>query len=914
VLHEPLETALGVRAFAHPVDIGGAGVSLDGGVTDDSRVGQALPAGTVTFFFSDVEGSTRLLRELGTEEYAHALGEHRRLLRASFAAHGGVEVDTQGDAFFVAFPTAPAALRAAAASLDALGGGRIRVRIGIHTGTPELTDEGYVGLDVHRAARIAACGHGGQVLVSATTAALVSGDRLRDLGEHRLSDLPGPERIYQLGDGAFPPLRSISSTNLPPPATPLVGRAGEVAEVAGMLARLDTRLLTLTGPGGTGKTRLALEVAADAASRYLHGVWWIPLAAVREPTRVIAAAAEALGASGSLDAEIGDRSMLLVLDNFEQVIDAAADLSELLAACPRLDLLVTSREPLHLSAERRYPVPPLDRDESVDLFVARGRDSGSEVEVDESVYGICARLDDLPLALELAAARLSVLSPAQILARLDQRLPLLSGGPRDLPARQRTLQATIDWSHELLGAEERDVFARLAVFRGGCALDAAEAVAGAGLDTLASLVDKSLVRHTDERYVLLETIREYALEKLEERDDAGAVGDLHARWFLDLAERAEPELTGPDQSAWLDRVSGEHENLRAALDRFLVAGDSESALRLGAALVVYWFVRGHYAEGRAWLDRSLAGVRGDDSPAIAKALWGAGFLGVLSGGGASASDALERGLAIARRVGDPSSAARCLAVLALLAFFGDDLETSRRLFEESIDAARDAGDVWCLADSLGTLASISALQGDLGSAAEAAGREGLAVAREAGDDQGVRMALFALALAALRRGDVATVAELGGEGLRISRAIGDPWFISYFHWLLASQAIERGDAAAARPDAEGALEVGLQIGGTLLVVCAREALARVELAEGNEAAARRQLDEALVAAAAGGVPASYVSAVELTLGRLAATSGSGEEARAHLETALALAGGVGDTWAADRARVALERLAAAETA
>jgi predicted ATPase/class 3 adenylate cyclase len=866
-----------------------------------------LPSGTITFLFTDVEGSTRLVRELGAAGYAQALAEHRRVLRAAFAAHGGVEVDTQGDSFFIAFPTAPGALRAAAAAADGLAVGPIRMRAGIHTGTPHLTEEGYVGVDVHRAARIAACGHGGQVLVSASTASLVGTDGLRDLGEHWLKNMPASERIYQFGEGAFPPLKSLQQANLPFPTTPFLGREKELTEVLGLLSREDIRLLTLTGPGGTGKTRLALQAAAELAPGYAHGVWWVSLAPLRDPGLVLETAAHALGAKDDLAREIADRSMLLLLDNFEQVVEAAAGLAGLLASCPKLDLLVTSREALHVTGEHEYPVPPLVREESVGFFLARARALQPGFAADETISEICRRLDDLPLALELAAARVKALSSGQILARLEQRLPLLTGGPRDVPERQRTLRATIEWSHELLSPEEQRLFARLAVFRGGCTLEGAEDVAGADLDILQSLVDKSLVRHTDDRYWMLETIREYALERFEESRDAGLVCDRHASFFLQLAESAERELTGADQSRWLERLAQEHENLRTALERFLAGGEAELALRLAASLVIFWFVRGHYGEGRAWLDRGLAEPMADESPAFAKALWGAGLLAALSDDHDLAPALLERGLAVARRVGDQSALARCLVVLGLLAFFRDETVEARALFEESIDAARGAGDLWCLADVLGTLGSICPLQGDL-EAAEAAGQEALSIARPAGDQQGVRMALFGLALAALRRGEAETVTYLAGEGLAISRDIVDPWFTSYFQWLLAGAALDQSDLASARSAAEEALEIALEIRGTLLVVCAREVLARIEWAQGNQAAAHRQLEDALAASAPGGVPASYVSAVQLTLGRLIGASGNGQTARAHLEASLALATGVGDVWAAERAERALAHL------
>jgi class 3 adenylate cyclase len=330
-----------------------------------SPIRSDLPSGTVTFLFTDVEGSTRLLHELGAEAYADALAEQRRVVREAFGAFGGVEVDTQGDAFFCVFPTAPGAIAAATTLTKALATSPIRVRVGVHTGTPLLAEEGYVGEDVHRAARIASCGHGGQVLVSSSTASLVSHDGLRDLGEHRLKDLSAPERIYQFGEGAFPALTSLYRTNLPTPATPFLGRERELVEVASLLAREDVRLLTLTGPGGTGKTRLALQAAAEASERYRDGVYWVPLARLRDPALVLGEAAQALGSQDGLASHIADKAMLLLFDNFEQVVEAASGLAELLASCPKLGLLVTSRELLQVPGEQAYPVPPLADEDGV---------------------------------------------------------------------------------------------------------------------------------------------------------------------------------------------------------------------------------------------------------------------------------------------------------------------------------------------------------------------------------------------------------------------------------------------------------------------------------------------------------------------------------------------------------------------
>ncbi|HET9671968.1 MAG TPA: adenylate/guanylate cyclase domain-containing protein, partial [Actinomycetota bacterium] len=349
-----------------------------------------LPSGTVTFLFTDVEGSTTLLHELGAESYAEELAHHRRILREAFTANGGIEVDTQGDAFFVAFSTAPDALRAAEQATRELAPSRIRVRSGLHTGTPLVTAEGYVGSDVHRAARIAACGHGGQVLVSASTAALVGPEGLRDLGEHRLKDLSAPERIYQLGDEEFAPLQSLHRTNLPIPSTAFLGREVELAHVLGLLSQEDVRLLTLTGPGGTGKTRLALQAAGGLADRYPDGVWWVPLSALRDPQLVSATAVEALGARDDLSEHISDKTMLVLFDNFEQVVEAAAAVADLLVSCPNLDVLVTSRERLHVTGEHEYPVPPLGHDEGVAFFIARARAIQPDFQADGAVSEICS--------------------------------------------------------------------------------------------------------------------------------------------------------------------------------------------------------------------------------------------------------------------------------------------------------------------------------------------------------------------------------------------------------------------------------------------------------------------------------------------------------------------------------------------
>ena len=559
-----------------------------------------LPSGTVTFLFTDVEGSTKLLHSFGAEAYAEALAEHRRVIRDACASEGGVEVDTQGDAFFFAFPNASGAIAAASAFTDALASGPIQVRVGLHTGTPLLTGEGYVGDDVHFAARVASSGHGGQVICSKATAELVALS-VTDLGEHRLKDIDGAVSIFQLGDGSFPPLKTISNTNLPRPASSFVGRENELAAV---LSRIEqgARLVTLTGPGGTGKTRLALEAASSLVPEYKAGVFWVGLASLRDPDLVTETIALTLGAKDGVASHIAERELLLLLDNLEQVIEAAPALSTLLQGCPNLTLLVTSRELLRIQGEVEYAVPPLAEPEAVSLFCER-----AQLEPTEEMAELCTRLDSLPLAVELAAARTKALTPAQILERLSSRLDLLKGG-RDADPRQQTLRATIEWSHELLSPEEQELFARLSVFSGGCTLEAAEEVCDASLDTLQSLVEKSLVRFTPSdagsRYWMLETIREYAGERLERAGESDEPGRRHAELFLRLAERTRLMLRGPTQTAWLDRLDAEHDNLRSALLWLLRERPGEGA-RLAASLAWFWQLRSHLAEGEAWVAAAL---------------------------------------------------------------------------------------------------------------------------------------------------------------------------------------------------------------------------------------------------------------------------------------------------------------------
>jgi len=735
----------------------------------DPCVARDLPSGTVTFLFTDVEGSTKLLHALGTEGYADALATHRRILRQAFTPHGGVEVDTQGDAFFVAFPTAPGALAAAAEARQQLASGPIAVRMGLHTGTPHLTEEGYVGADVHRAARIAAAGHGGQILVSAATAALLERSDLRDLGEHRLKDLSGPERIHQLGADEHPPLKTLHQTNMPMPATPFLGREAELADLAELLTRDEIRLVTLTGTGGTGKTRLALAAAGASAEAFPGGMWWVPLAPLRDPALVVDTAAKVVGAAGDLAEHIGGARLLLLLDNFEHLTRAAADLAPLLSACPNLTLLVTSREPLHLAGEHEYAVNPLAPDQAVELFLTRAAAAKRDFTANGEVARICERLDHLPLAIELAAARTKVLSPHALLARLEQRLPLLAGGARDLPERQRTLRATIEWSHELLTPGEQRLFARLAVFCGGWTLEAAETVADADLDHLQSLVDKSLVRVRDAgRFWMLETIREFAVEQLDASPEGDEVRQRHAEFFLTLAEEAFPHLRGNPQG-WLDQLDLEHDNLRAALDHLEATSQTQLNLQLAGALWKFWNLRNHIRE---LSQRTLRALASDPAPTAARAR-------ALVGANAAAS--LE----------DPASA--------------------ERWGREAMELYRHLGDNEGVANSTFLLGATANEVGDHAAAVPLLD-DARSLFDALGDDHYAMLCTFHLAWAHGALDDTARADALADDGLRRAREAGNIRMEAMFLDSVSGHHLDVGNVGESLTLVRDALRIYLRVG------------------------------------------------------------------------------------------------------
>jgi predicted ATPase len=758
----------------------------------------------------------------------------------------------------------------------------------MHTGEGVVGGDDYVGVDVHRAARIAASGHGGQVLLSKATSELLGADgvpvgvELQDLGEHRLKDLAQTERIFQLAiDGLlseFPPIRTLETpTNLPVQRTSFIGREREVGRITELLR--GPGLLTLTGAGGSGKTRLALRAAGELLDAYPDGVFLVELAPVTDPLLVPSAIAAAVGVRvegprsmvDALREHLRLRETLLIIDNFEQVLDAAPVVADLLESAPRLRILVTSREPLHVAGEQELAVPPLQlpeaqghpdpealsRYESVALFVHRAQavDPGFGLSEENSaaVAQMCLRLEGLPLAIELAASRVKLLTPQAILQRLERRLELLTGGPVDMPARQRTLREAIGWSYDLLDETERALFRRLAVFAGGWTMEAADAVTNPqgelGTDVLegfGSLVDKSLAQRVptsleDVRLRMLETIREFGIEQLEAVEEAEVTRNRHASYFLQMVEAAEPHLRGLDQKRWLDALELEHDNLRAALRWCIDTAQAEIGLRLIGALWRFWHLHSHLAEGRRWCQEVLAlPAAGERTRERGRGLTALGGLAYWQEEVPAFRSAYEEALAIARELGDRAAEAEGVYNLGYAPVYEGDFAGAVTLWEESLAMFRELDFRRGVADCLWVLGIAARLDGDV-PRSRALAEESLRLHREAGDRFGVSIALYALGRTALAQGDLSTAESSLLEALDIDEEVGSRTGMGVIMDNLAAQANVRGDHLRA-----------LRLGGasSSLKEAARGQAPPplIDLPDPREAA-REVLGEAVVAAA-----------------------------------------------------------------
>jgi predicted ATPase/class 3 adenylate cyclase len=824
----------------------------------------------VTFLFTDVEGSTRLW-EAHPEPMRAALVEHDALIEFLTAQHGGVVVRPrgEGDSRFCVFARATDAVAAAAAIHQALHAvpwpaeTPLRVRLAVHTGEADLREGDYYGGAVNRAARLRAIAHGGQALLSVATYDLVreappAGVSLRDLGEHRLSDLARPERVFQVQapgtPAAFPPLRSLDALphNLPLQLTSFVGRAQELVEVARLLG--TTRLLTLTGPGGTGKTRLAQQAAAEALVpaagqvAFAEGVWLVELAALADPALVPQAVATAVGVReepgrpllATLADALRPKRLLLLLDNCEHLLDACARLADaLLRACAHLQILATSREALGIAGETAWRVPSLTLPdasgteyppplealthcEAVRLFIDRAQAARPSFRVTAqnapAVAQVCQRLDGIPLAIELAAARVRVLPPEQLLTHLEDRFRLLTGGSRTALERHQTLRAAVDWSYHLLTEPEQRLFSRVSVFAGGWTLDAVEAVGadegisgeaivGEGtaaadvLDLLTHLLDKSLVVEDEldgaARYRLLQTLRQYRQQKLAASGAAERIRERHAAYYLAVAEAAAPQLVGADQLPRLARLDREHDNLRAALDWCAASGRAEPGLRLGVALWRFWEARGHRTEGRARLAQLLALPGAAARSALrASALSAAQVLAHQQGDWAAARELEAESLVISRALRDPAGEARSLYHLGVIAYMEGDPAAARGPLEEALALQRDLHDRAPMAWSLRFLGMVAFDHGDL-PLAEALMEESLALSRAAGERRGIAVSLGGLGRVALEQGRVALAGTRLREGLALLRDLRDGYLIALALASFALEAAAQGRAARA---------------------------------------------------------------------------------------------------------------------
>ena len=864
-----------------------------------------LPTGTITLLFTDIEGSTHLLQQLGAR-YAELLTACRHLLRTAFHTYGGHEVDTQGDALFAVFPRAGDALCAAVAAQRALAtyvwpaDVVVRVRMGLHTGAPARLTEGYVGLDLHYAARIMSAAHGGQVLLSQTTRDLVAQDvppgvRLHALGEHRLKDFEHPVHLYQVVSADLPtnftPPKTLGARydSLPVPPTALIGREHEVTTLVQRLRREDVRLVTLTGPGGTGKTRLGIQVASELPDLFTGGVCFVSLAPINEAALVMPTIAQALGIRDGggqsllarLAAVLQPQPVLLFLDNFEQIVGAASQVAELLMACPQLKVLVTSREVLHVRAEYEFVVPPLAlpdpahlpalaelaRLPSMALFLQRAQAVKPEFELTmanaSAIAEICVHLDGLPLAIELAAARMKLLSPPALLARLGQRLTMLTSGARDVPPRQQTLRNTIAWSYHLLDAWEQRLFRWLAVFVGGWTLQAAEAVCARAdvgaehvLEGMTSLVDKSLLHrleHTgagsDEPSLrMLETIREYGQEALIAHGEEAIARQAHADYFCRVAAEAESALQGPQLVPWLEQLEREHDNLRAALRWALESDRTAMALCLGTALARFWVIRGHRTEGLAFLERALASSAEVAKEVRAKALLAAARLALVQSNYTRGEVLAQESLALFRELGDRGGIALALDRLGTAAWRRGDFAAARGLMEEGLALFRAIDDQGRVAWLLFTLGLLNTKQGEY-TRARTLFEESRTLFKQVGNKRGLAAALTQWAgTLFLSQAEPLLFDPLLQEGVSLQQEVGDQEGIAGASLLLGWVALSQGNLATARTHVKEGLTLYRKMEHREGIAEALALLGKVESAQGDHACAQVLYGESLALA------------------------------------------------------------------
>jgi predicted ATPase/class 3 adenylate cyclase/DNA-binding CsgD family transcriptional regulator len=892
------------------------------------------PTGTVTFLFTEIDGSNRLW-ETSSEAMKSALTQQDALLRNAIEAHQGYIFKVARGAFCAAFSTPYDALSATLkAQYNILaetwsGISPLRVRMALHTGSVQVREGNYSGSALNRLAHLLSTAHGGQILLSFVTAELVRDVlpievTLHDLGEHRLNDLISTEHIFQLTapdlPANFPPLRTLEAlpNNLPLQLTSFVGREREIAEVKRLLT--NTRLLTLTGIGGAGKTRLALQVAAEVLENFRDGVWLVELARLFDGELVPKTVGLTLGMREEVGRPVLDtlidhlrtKHLLIVLDNCEHLIEACAILSEaLLRAIPTLHILATSREPLGIGGETNWRVPPLSlpdtkrlpplesltQYEAVQLFIERAVSVQPGFALTSSnalaVAQICQQLDGIPLAIELAAARVKMLSVEQIALRLDERFLLLTGGSRTALPRQQTLRATIDWSYELLAEAEQALLRRLSVFAGGWTLEAAEAVCAGEkikphevLDLLTQLINKSLVLADEQegevRYQLLETMRSYAAEKLREAGEREITRRRHYDWFVALAEEGEHEVSGAQQAMWLERLEQEHDNLRAVLRRSLKQNEIEIALRLCAALWWFWSVHGHRTEGRQWLDRALtagrplAGTR--IAPGLlAKALNGAGMLALTQDDLLQAEQLCWESLALFRTLGDQEGSAIALARLGMIAWVRRNYSEARSRAEEALTLFRALNEKSNIADSLNLLAYVANSQGEYAQARSLL-EESLALFREARDKWGIAYTLYRLAQVVFSLGDFARVRSLLEESLTLSRELGYKRGIGTSFTVLGQLALYEGDAATAHSLLEESLATFREQGDRVGIAESLALLARVAAFQGDYATSRTLYEESLAVSSALGDKEAIASCFE-GLGAVLAAQG-------HADTSL----------------------------